>query len=113
MDLELRGRVAVVTGGSKGIGLAAGKTLIAEGAYVVSASRRTSPGLEAIDSPNLIHAPGCFMDDWVPETVVTRAVEAFGGLDILVNNAGGPPPGVARARCPCLSATRTGCKPVF
>jgi putative intracellular protease/amidase len=67
-----------------------------EGAYVVAASRKSSAGLEALDSPNLVHAAGCFMDDWVPETVVDRAVEAFGGLDILVDNAGGPSPGVVR-----------------
>ena len=46
MDLELNGRVAVVTGASKGIGLAIARTLLEEGAHVVAASR-TAPDLEA------------------------------------------------------------------
>jgi NAD(P)-dependent dehydrogenase (short-subunit alcohol dehydrogenase family) len=113
MDLDLRGRVAIVTGGSKGIGLATVRTLISEGAYVVAASRKSNAELEALDSPNLIHVAGCFMDDWVPENVVGRAVEAFGGLDILVNNAGGPPPGVVLPRGPFLDGTETDWKAVF
>ena len=87
MDLELNGRVAVVTGASKGIGLAIARTLLEEGAHVVVASR-TAPDLDAA-----LHVPVDLMDPEAPAEVVARAVETYGGLDVLVNNAGGPPPG--------------------
>ena len=94
MDLDLQGRVAVVTGGSKGIGLAVVRTLLEEGARVVAASRSRTPELDALDG-ELVHVAVDLMDPTAPAEVVARAVEAFGGLDVLVNNAGGPPPGVS------------------
>jgi NAD(P)-dependent dehydrogenase (short-subunit alcohol dehydrogenase family) len=105
MDLDLRGRVAVVTGGSKGIGLATVRTLLTEGAFVVAASRSAGPGLAALDSPNLLHVPIDLLAAEAAQTVVGRAVEAFGGLDVLVNNAGGPPPGVVLPRGAFLDGT--------
>ncbi|GAA3934235.1 SDR family oxidoreductase [Actinomadura viridis] len=98
MDLRLNGRVAVVTGGSKGIGLAVVRTLLEEGARVVAASRTRGPGLDALAGPGLVHVPVDLMDPGAPARVVERAVEEYGGLDVLVNNAGGPPPGVTLPR---------------
>ncbi len=89
MDLSLNGRVAVVTGASKGIGLAVVKTLLEEGVRVVAASRTAMPDLDG----ELVHVGVDLMDPDAPAEVIARAAEAFGGLDILVNNAGGPPPG--------------------
>jgi NAD(P)-dependent dehydrogenase (short-subunit alcohol dehydrogenase family) len=97
MDLELKGRVAVVTGASKGIGLAVAQTLIDEGARVVAASRNSSAPLDALGG-DLLHVPVDLMDPQAPAHVIARAVEAFGGLDVLVNNAGGPPPGTKLPR---------------
>ena len=113
MDLALRGRVAVVTGGSKGIGLAVVRTLLEEGAFVVAASRSGSPGLGDLAGPNLLHVAGDLMDPAFPAELVERAVAAFGGLDILVNNAGGPPPGVVLPRGPFLGGTDTDWQAVF
>ncbi|TMR08840.1 SDR family oxidoreductase [Nonomuraea turkmeniaca] len=91
MDLELSGRVAVVTGASKGIGLAVARTLADEGAYVVAASRTP------VDA-KATHVAVDLMDPQAPARVIARAVEEYGGVDILVNNAGGPPPGVTLPR---------------
>jgi len=98
MDLQLSGRVAVVTGASKGMGLAITRTLLEEGARVVAVSRKSTPELDALAGPALVHVAEDLMDPEAPARVVRRAVEAFGGLDILVNNAGGPPPGVTLPR---------------
>ena len=82
MDLELSGRDAVVTGGSKGIGLAVVRTLLDEGARVVATSRNRSSELDELDG-DLVHVAADFMDRGAPAEVMARAVEAFGGLDIL------------------------------
>ncbi|MEV4081884.1 SDR family NAD(P)-dependent oxidoreductase, partial [Nonomuraea fuscirosea] len=87
MDLQLSGRVAVVTGASKGIGLAVARTLAEEGAHVVAASR-------TVPDAKVSHVAVDLMDPQAPAQVVAHAVREFGGVDILVNNAGGPPPGV-------------------
>jgi NAD(P)-dependent dehydrogenase (short-subunit alcohol dehydrogenase family) len=98
MDLRLAGRVAVVTGASKGIGLAVTQTLLDEGARVVAVSRKAGPELDALAGPNLLHVAADLMDPSAPAMAVARAVEVFGGLDVLVNNAGGPPPGATLPR---------------
>jgi NAD(P)-dependent dehydrogenase (short-subunit alcohol dehydrogenase family) len=98
MDLGLSDRVAIVTGASKGIGLAITRTLLEEGAQVVAASRKSTPELDALDGPALLHVPVDLMDPASPEQVVEAALDSFGGLDILVNNAGGPPPGTRLPR---------------
>lgn len=105
MDLQLSGRVAVVTGASKGMGLAITRTLLQEGARVVAASRKISPGLHELAGPNLVHVPVDLTDRDAPAYVVERAITEFGQLDILVNNAGGPPPGVSLPRGSFLDAS--------
>lgn len=97
MDLELKDHVALVTGASKGIGLAITRTLLAEGARVVAVSR-TSGGLDALAGPGLVHVAADLMDPDAPARLIDQAVDAFGRLDVLVNNAGGPPPGVTLPR---------------
>ncbi|GAA2081997.1 SDR family NAD(P)-dependent oxidoreductase [Actinomadura alba] len=113
MDLQLSGRVAVVTGASKGIGLAVTRTLLAEGARVVAVSRKSTPELDALSGTGLVHVAADLMDPEAPGQVVARAVEEFGGLDILVNNAGGPPPGTALPRFSFLAPTDDDWRTMF
>jgi NAD(P)-dependent dehydrogenase (short-subunit alcohol dehydrogenase family) len=86
MDLELTGKVAVVTGASKGIGLAVTRALAAEGAEVVAGAR-------AIDSLLGIDGVSAFEIDLVQpggsERLVGHAIERHGRIDVLVNNVGG------------------------
>ena len=113
MDLQLNGRVAVVTGASKGMGLAITRTLLAEGAKVVAASRKPSAELDALAGPDLVHVPADLTEADAPALVIERAVAEFGGLDILVNNAGGPPPGVTLPRGGFLDASDDDWQAVF
>jgi NAD(P)-dependent dehydrogenase (short-subunit alcohol dehydrogenase family) len=113
MDLKLSGRVAVVTGASKGIGLAVTRTLLAEGVRVVAASRKSSPELDALDSPDLVHVAVDLMDPEAPGQVIARAAEAFGGLDILVNNVGGRPPGARLPRFSFLAPSDADWRAIF
>ncbi len=113
MDLKLASHVSVVTGASRGIGLAITRTLLEEGASVVAASRKVSPELDALAGPRLLHVPVDLMDPEAPAHAVERAVEAFGGLDSLVNNAGGPPPGTQLPRFSFLAPTDDDWREMF
>ncbi|WP_067451006.1 SDR family NAD(P)-dependent oxidoreductase [Actinomadura macra] len=113
MDMQLTGRVAVVTGASKGIGLAVTRTLLDEGARVAAVSRTSGADLDALAGPNLLHVPADLMDPAAPAVAVQRAVEAFGGLDVVVNNAGGPPPGATLPRFGFLTPTDADWREMF
>lgn len=83
---DLEGRVALVTGGARGIGAAAARTLADAGAkVVVSDLLDATPVAEAIDGAYVRHDV-TREDEWVEAVAYAR--KTFGGLDILVNNAG-------------------------
>jgi NAD(P)-dependent dehydrogenase (short-subunit alcohol dehydrogenase family) len=113
MDLELAGKVAIVTGASKGIGLAVTETLLREGAKVVAVSRSRSAELDTAASPDLAHVPADLMGAQAPQHVVDTALEKFGRVDVLVNNAGGPPPGAKLPRFGFMTPTDTDWQEMF
>jgi 3-oxoacyl-[acyl-carrier protein] reductase len=99
MDFGLEGRVAIVGGASKGIGLATAAMLSAEGARVALAARGEAALSQAAREirERTGHETLAVACDMASEAdikrLVERTVSAFGGIDIVVNNAGGPPPG--------------------
>ncbi|PYR78437.1 MAG: short-chain dehydrogenase [Acidobacteria bacterium] len=96
MDLQLADKVAVVTGSSRGLGLASARALVAEGCRVCICARgaeqlaEAAVEVEAIAKrPKMVIAVQADVSTAAGiELVITRAVEAFGGLDVLVNNVG-------------------------
>lgn len=94
MQLGLAGKTAVVTGGSKGIGLAVVRLLEEEGARVVAASRRPTPELKETGA---VHIPVDLTTAEGATALVDRALEELGGIDILINNVGvGDPEDITR-----------------
>ncbi len=97
MDLGLRGKVAVVTGASRGIGRAIALALGAEGCGVAITARGTE-ALERVATEirdaggSALAVPGDLTLPGSVERLIARAVETFGGLDIVVNNLGGSAP---------------------
>jgi NAD(P)-dependent dehydrogenase (short-subunit alcohol dehydrogenase family) len=85
VDLELSGKVAVVTGASKGIGLAVAQELAAEGAKVVAGARHPEP---LADIDGVVPLAVDLADPAGPEELVGHAVDVLGGVDVLVNNVG-------------------------
>lgn len=93
MDLKLSGKVAAVTGASKGIGLAITQALAAEGVLVGAGARETSPELdELVAGGAVVIVQGDLTTTAGSLQLIDRTVEAFGGLDILINNVGGVRP---------------------
>lgn len=95
MDLGLKGRTAIVSGASSGLGLATAEALAAEGANVTMFARRREVLEREADRIGALAVRGDVTNPRDLAAVVERTVEAFGGLDILVWNSGGPPPGPA------------------
>jgi len=89
MDLELTGKVAVVTGASKGIGLAVARELAAEGAHVVAGARSTD-SLE--DLQGITAYAVDLLDPDGPGRLIAHAIGLHGRVDVLVNNVGGVHP---------------------
>ncbi len=97
MDLQLKGKAALVLASSKGLGKAIAFALAAEGTDIVIGSRNqkeldeTAGEIRAKHKTNILAVP---VDVSIPldvEHFVLRAVKELGRIDILVNNAGGPP----------------------
>jgi len=100
MDLQLSGKTAIVTGSSRGLGLASARALVAEGCRVCLSARgaealeraaaelRGTLGTGAGASDSVIAVAADLSTPEGPQTIVDATLKAFGGIDILVNNVG-------------------------
>ncbi len=98
MDLALSGKVALLTGASRGLGFATAKALANEGVHLAINSRdknhlSTAGEKLAEFGGEVITLPGDITEIHIPHNLVEATIDAFGGLDLLFTNAGGPPPG--------------------
>jgi 3-oxoacyl-[acyl-carrier protein] reductase len=96
MDLGLTDKIAIVTGSSRGLGLASARALVAEGCRVCLCARGEEQLAEAaVEVEASARRPGMVLTVQADvstaagvELVIARTVEKFGGLDVLVNNVG-------------------------
>jgi 3-oxoacyl-[acyl-carrier protein] reductase len=96
MNLQLTGKVAIITGSSRGLGLASARALVQEGCHVTICARGEARLNEAVQELRQAAQPGtrtaALVADLATESgveeVVRHAIEVFGGIDILVNNVG-------------------------
>ncbi len=88
MDLELSGKVCVVTGASQGIGLETARKLAAEGAQVLMVARDGERLAAAAEDVGADYLACDVTDPEADERIVATCAEQMGGIDVLVNNAG-------------------------
>jgi NAD(P)-dependent dehydrogenase (short-subunit alcohol dehydrogenase family) len=91
MQLGLEGKVAIVTGASKGIGLAVARALVAEGAHVVAGARSRSADLDALVATGAVEAVTVDLSTPSGPVDLAAAALAHGSVDVLINNVGGAP----------------------
>ncbi|WAH60786.1 SDR family oxidoreductase [Pseudomonas silvicola] len=107
MDLQLKGKTALVLGGGGGLGGAIARTLSVEGANVVvadidlDAANRTLDALQSAGAKGMALAWDLSELEQI-ERNVSLIEQQFGGVDVLINNTGGPPPTAVSGQAPAL-----------
>jgi NAD(P)-dependent dehydrogenase (short-subunit alcohol dehydrogenase family) len=94
MKVELEGKMAVVTGASKGIGLAVTRALTNEGVHVVAGARHSSVELDSLGGTGLSEAVEVDLSTATGPSALVDAALKYGRIDILVNNVGAVVPRV-------------------
>jgi 3-oxoacyl-[acyl-carrier protein] reductase len=99
MDLQLKNKRALVAGSRSGLGYAIARLLALEGCYVAINGRdaqtinKAARQLVTETKGEIIPLMGDVSKPEVPDLLIERTVQSYGGLDLLVTNAGGPPSG--------------------
>lgn len=102
--LDLAGRVALVTGGVRGVGLGISRALLDAGATVVTCSRRPPEQPLEASGGTAEHVSADVRDEEAVRSLVDEVVARHGSLDVLVNNAGGAPYALAAEASPRFHA---------
>ncbi|TXS29226.1 SDR family oxidoreductase [Streptomyces sp. ms191] len=89
--MELDGRVAVVTGGTRGVGAGITRAFLRAGAHVIVCARRPPDAPLEEAGRTAVFAPLDLRDPVAVEAFFEDVAQAYGRLDVLVNNAGGTP----------------------
>jgi 3-oxoacyl-[acyl-carrier protein] reductase len=95
VNLGLEGRTAIVCGASQGMGLAIAEAFAGEGMNVAMFARRRTVLETEAERLGALAVQGDVTNPSDCERLVSRTVDAFGGIDVLVNSSGGPPRGPA------------------
>ncbi len=114
MDLAMKDRVYIVTGGTSGLGRATAEALVSEGARVVVSSRsqeHVSATVTDLGTDRAVGVAADNADETTPELLMGAARDTFGRLDGALISVGGPPPGPALATD--VEAWRAGFESVF
>jgi 3-oxoacyl-[acyl-carrier protein] reductase/7-alpha-hydroxysteroid dehydrogenase len=93
--MRLKNKVAIITGGSRGIGFATADLFLKEGATVIVAASRPETAAKAVEELKALH-PDATVDGISPDLAIlddvrsafNKVIDQYGGVDILVNNAG-------------------------
>jgi 3-oxoacyl-[acyl-carrier protein] reductase len=99
MDLGLKGKTALITGASRGLGYATAFILAQEGARVAINSRNpeklaaAAAAIRMATGATILELPGDLSKADVPDRLVADTLKTFSALDILITNTGGPKPG--------------------
>ncbi len=101
--LDFSGRVALITGGSRGIGRGIAEAFLAAGADVAVCGRKNPEDLPSADGKTAAFFAADVRDPAEVEALVDAVAERFGRLDVLVNNAGGAPFAEAATASPRFS----------
>lgn len=107
-ELDMSGKVAIVTGGSRGVGRGVAERFLDAGAEVVICGRKQPDAPPERNGRKALFAAADVRDLEQIDGVVTLAIERFGRLDVLVNNAGGAPPADAATASPRFSEAILG-----
>ena len=101
---DVREKAALITGGTRGIGLALARQLLAAGAHVAVNGRSTTPEAEGLlaefGAERVLIALADVSDPTQAAALASQTAEKFGRLDILIHSAGGPVPGTVLALDP-------------
>lgn len=103
VSIELNGRVALVTGGGRGVGRGIAESFLEAGADVVICGRNEPESLPEVDGRQAVFTSADVREAESAKNVVAFAKQRFGRLDALVNNAGGAPEAAAASVSPRFS----------